>query len=95
MSLKKEIIAAVAAEEGVVKINNVARLDRYTVTVIGDPVDKLVIDFKYVVGIPGGWRKEITARDYDGIIAEIQTATEEYFQMVAKAANKHLVNGYR
>lgn len=95
MSIKSEIVDLVKSEGGSVKINEIALLYRWTKDGLGEDVDGLHITFKYVCGVRGGWSKEIIARDYDGIIAEISAATETYMQMCAEKMISNLRAGYR
>lgn len=94
MSIKKDIVAAVASENSVVKINKIAHLVRYKKDMVGYHADTLYISFDYIGGVRGGWRKDIFSRDYDGIVREICAATSEYFAMCADAINKNFLNGY-
>lgn len=95
MSIKSEITELIASGEGSVKINEITLLYRWTKDALGNDVDGLHVVFKYVSGVRGGWTKEIAARDYDGIIAEIGAAAETYMQMCAEKMISNLRAGYR
>lgn len=95
MTLKKEIMAAVNSENVDVKINNISYLHRWKKDALGEDVDRMTINFSYVAGVRGGWTKEIESRDYDGIIEEIEDATNEYMRNCAEQMIKNLRAGYR
>ena len=95
MTIKKEIQEILKKGEGSTKINNISVLSYNTENAIGENADNLVLTFKYIGGVKGGTETEIKARTYEGILAEIETATKKYFADCANELNKNLKNGYR
>lgn len=93
--MKKEIMALIASPEGQYRINNISVLRRWTKNGIGEDVDCLELFFNPINGVEfSGWTK-ITARDYDGIIEEIEQATNCFLDSVAETLVKNLKAGYR
>lgn len=95
MTLKKEIMAALEAEDAVVQLNELARIRRWKKDALGEDVDRMQVVFKYVAGVKGGWRSDIEARDYDGILEEVGSATRKYMEMCADQMAKNMKAGYR
>lgn len=94
-TIKKDIEAILNKGEGLARINNISFLSYNTTNGIGEAVDNLILAFNYIGGVKGGARVEIKARTYEGIIAEIKTATENYFATCKNELIKNLKNGYR
>ena len=86
---------ALTQEEATVRINEICYLFRFTKDALGNDVDHLILNFKYVVGIKGGVFYEVKARDYDGIIEEVFNCTKHYLEECAKKATANLRAGYR
>lgn len=95
MTIKEEIKKILNKGEGAAKINNISFLEYNTSNGIGEAVDNLILAFDYIGGVRGGARVEIKARTYSGIIAEIERATENYFESCKNELIKNLKNGYR
>lgn len=95
MTIKKEIQEMLNRGEGSTKINNISTLSYNTTNAIGENVDNLILNFNFIGGIKGGSRVEIKARTYEGIITEIEAATEKYFTDCKNELIKNLKNGYR
>lgn len=94
-TIKKDIEAILNKGEGLARINNISFLSYNATNGIGEVVDNLILVFDYIGGVRGGARVEIKARTYEGIIAEIKTATEKYFASCKNELIKNLKNGYR
>ena len=94
-TIKKDIQEILNKSEGYIRINNISTLANNTTNGIGENVDNLILVFNYIGGVKGGAMVEIKARDYDGIIAEIEKATENYFTSCKNELIKNLKNGYR
>ena len=95
MSIKTEITEMLKNGEGNVKINEVTRLTYNTRDGLGNKCDTMTCWFSFVTGVKGGKMYAINARDYDGIIAELEECMADYFAECAKAAAKNLRAGYR
>lgn len=95
MSIKREIMEAINLDEATVQLNSISYIQRWRKDYKGSDVDCMEIRFKYVVGIKGGKTYLITARDYDGIVSEINQYTAEYLSECAETAAKNLQAGYR
>lgn len=95
MSIKKDIVKLINSESDTVKLNDISYLKRYRKDYLGNDVDVLQIVFRYVIGIKGGKYYDISARDYDGVVAEIDKLTHEYLAECADEAVKNIANGYR
>ena len=95
MTIKKEIQEILKKGDGIVRINNISSLHYNTKNALNENADNLVLTFKYIGGVKGGTETEIEARTYEGILAEIETATKKYFKDCANELNKNLKNGYR
>lgn len=93
--MKKDIMALVKSAGGMYRISNIATLIRWTKVPGSADVDALEIQFDNINRVNfaiSSW--EITARDYDGIIAEAQAATHKYLSYVAYELCKNLKAGY-
>ena len=78
--MKKQIINLVNSEEGVFTLNNIAYLRRWTKDALGNPVDRLQIEFKNINGVNFAiYDAEITHRDYEGIIKECDEKIKLFF----------------
>ena len=90
---KSEIINLIQSAEGTLRINPICKLYRWTVDPLyGTPVDRLEIDFSSINGM-GRFSGSIfiNARDYKGIIDEIEAA----IRMKTQELNDYLVNALR
>lgn len=77
MSMKKEIMELINGEGGIIRINNVACLKRWTRDGLDRPVDGLELDFDAINGVCFGiYDTSVKARDYGGIIEECAALTE-------------------
>jgi len=94
-TIKKDIQEILNKGEGYARINNISTLSYNTANGIGENVGNLILIFNYIGGIRGGARVEIKARTYEGIITEIERATENYFTDCKNELIKNLKNGYR
>lgn len=78
------------------RLNNVSYLDRWTKSITGDKVDKLVLEFDIINNCYFSiFDNEIKSRDYEGIIAECQKITEAFFAEVTRTLTSNLRAGYR
>ena len=93
--MKKEIKELLSTENGWLRINQLSTLHRWTVTGIGEEVDKLELRFAPVNGREFGFSKIIKSRDYSGIIEECAAATTEFCNEVSSRLVKDLRAGYR
>ncbi|MBO7713961.1 MAG: hypothetical protein J6S85_10355 [Methanobrevibacter sp.] len=94
--MKKEIMKLVKSEEGTFRLNNISTLRRWSKDGLGNPVDKLVLDFESINHVCFGiCDTEIHARDYDGIIAECQEITTRFLDEVARSLKNDMRAGYR
>lgn len=94
--MKKNIIKLLQSDNGVYRLNNISYLVRWTNDGLGNEVDYLTINFENINGVNYGFSFYIIkARDYDGIIAECEKATNKYLTEVAKRITKDLKAGYR
>lgn len=94
-TIKKDIQEILNKGEGYARINNISTLSYNTKNALNESVDNLILIFDYIGGIRGGARVEIKARTYEGIISEIERATEKYFADCKNELVKNLKNGYR
>ncbi len=89
--MKKEIIELLNSTDATLKINPYCTLHRWT-KALGLDVDNLEACFDllpaYVVT-----HYEITARDWRGIVAEVQEIQAQAFADLAKRLNSDLANG--
>lgn len=95
MSLTKEIKALLKAEEGIVKVNNISFLKRWTKDALGDACDCLELKFDYLSGVKGGASYRIDARTYEGVMEEIEEAIRDYFTSCMNKTLSNLKAGYR
>lgn len=94
MSIKKEVMKALK-DGGIVKVNEVSYLRRWTEDALGNPCDGLALEFSYIIGANVCRTYNINARDYEGIIDEVCEKTNDYFSRCASAAASNLRAGYR
>ena len=97
MTMKKEITNLISAEEGTLRLNNVSFLRRWhTTNGLGEEYDGLEIRFDTLNGlsIKGCFAVEITSREYDGIIAECDIATQKFLDEAAKQITNDLRSGH-
>lgn len=78
----------------VLPLNNISRLNRWTRNALNEPCDCLEIEFKFVTGIKGGRSYPITARNYDGVMIEIEMYTRQYLAECVDQTIKNIKNGY-
>lgn len=96
MTFKKELTKALTTDgETTININNLTYLRRWTRDWANKEVDCLTITFGFISGIKGGMTYDIKARDYEGILDEIEKYTKEYYLACADETVKNLKNGYR
>lgn len=93
MSIKSDIINLINSDEGSVKLNHFTTLYRCT-NLFGTPVDRLKVEFGGIDRF-SSTSKSIVARDYEGIIAEVQQRITEHFLDIADSLNRELANGYK
>lgn len=92
--MKKEIEKLVKAPEGNFRINHISELHRWTVSALGERVDKLQIRFDTINGIEYDGRSYIEARDAEGIIKEVKEITEGFMAEVTRRILSNLDAGY-
>ena len=92
--MKKQIKNLLGATDSTLEINAISYLHRWTIDLLNEPCDRLDITFRFVTGIRGGRTYSITARDYDGILDEIEKYTKLYFDECAARTINNLRNGY-
>lgn len=92
--MKKEIEKLVKAPEGALRINHIAELHRWTVSALGERVDKLQIRFDKINGIEYDGRSYIEAREPEGIINEVKKITEGFMAEVTRRILSNLDAGY-
>ena len=92
--MKKDILKLIESDDCVLRINEISYLHRWKRNALDVEVDELTITFSFVVGVGGGAVYHIGARDYDGIINEIERCTKDYLKTCADKAVKDLRNGY-
>jgi 3-dehydroquinate dehydratase len=95
MSLTKEIKALFKAEEGMAKVNDISYLKRWTKNALDDACDCLELRFDYLSGVKGGASYRINSRTYEGVMAEIEEATRDYFTSCMNKTLRNLKAGYR
>ncbi|MBR4606342.1 MAG: hypothetical protein IKO41_08990 [Lachnospiraceae bacterium] len=96
MSLKTEIMDLLNGKEGMVRINNVSFLKRWTEDALGNPCDVLKLDFDTINDVNFGiYDTYVKSRDYDGIIEECAALTERFFAEVTERLCKDMKAGYR
>lgn len=89
--MKKEIMQLIESEDATLQINKYCRLHRWTKSV-SQEVDRLEVVFSITNMFSHTY--EIKARDWRGIVAEVQEAQTKAFADAADAYNKQLGNGY-
>lgn len=97
MTLKKEITNLINSEEGTLKLNSISFLRRWhTTNGLGEEYDRLEIRFDTLNGlcIKGCFAAEITSREYKGIIAECEKATQKFFEEAANQISNDLRSGH-
>ena len=96
MTLKKAITDLINAEQGSVRLNSVAVLERRTKNALNEDVDVLAIRFDALNGLYVKTRTtvDIQARDYDGVIDECCTATQTFLSEAAGQIASDLKAGY-
>lgn len=92
--MKKEIEKLVKAPEGTLRINHISELHRWTVSALGESVDKLQIRFDTINGIEYDGRGYIEARDAEGIIKEVKEITEGFMKEVTRRLLTNIDAGY-
>lgn len=96
MSIKTDIINLVNSSEGEIKIASNVILRRWMERTVGE-VDHLAVT---ITGIPadhngvGGTITDIKARDYVGIVSEIETAILTVYSNAAERLASCIKNGY-
>lgn len=93
---KSDIMKLVNSSEGIIRINPICTLRRWTVDSLGNrPVDRLSLDFDSINGMGRfvGF-VEIQSREYSGIIAEIESAIKAKMEEVSACLCTALKNGY-
>ena len=93
--MKKEIIKLVKSDDGIFKLNNICCLRRWTKSALNEDVDKLALVFLNINNVNYGGIYYITARDYDGIIKECETAINQFLKNVSDRLIVDLEAGYR
>lgn len=95
--MKNDIIALVnSTEEGFYRLNNIAKLHRYTKDALNQDCDILKIEFDNINNVNFGITViNITSRDYNGIVTECQQAISKYLEEVTRSLNNDIVAGYR
>lgn len=94
--MKKEIMELVNKNEGIVRLNEVSYLRRWTKDAMGNKVDMLRLEFDSINGVRYSlYKDDITARDYNGIIKECEIITNAFFAEVARSLTNNLKAGYR
>jgi hypothetical protein len=94
--MKKQIMNLVNSQEGSFRLNKFSSLKRWTKDALNSDIDRLQIRFDSLndICIKACPVVDITARDYDGIIEECRTATEEFFNAAIAQINNELKAGY-
>ena len=93
---KSEIMQLVKSDSGTLEVNPLCTLRRWTVDPLGNrKVDWLELDF-VAINKMGRFSGSVTisARDYSGIVAEIETAIKYRLERVAAYLCDSLRNGY-
>lgn len=91
--MKNEILTLIASPAGSFRVNSISVLVRATADYFGNKTDRLFLDFDTINGIQYCARTEITARDYAGIIAEIDEATATFMAEVTRRIRSDLKAG--
>lgn len=90
--MKKEINHLLESENASLKVNNYCTLHRWTKDILNNDVDRLVATFSITHYSSHSY--EIKARDWQGIVAEVQESQTKAFTASADELNKQLANGY-
>jgi hypothetical protein len=94
--MKKDIMALLKSENGTYRLNNISYLKRWTIDGLGNNVDCLTIEFDNINNVNYGYSSyNIFSRDYDGIIAECEKATNKYLTEVTNRLTTDLRAGFR
>ena len=90
--MKKELNALINSEDATLKINAFCYLHRWTKNALGENIDCLTVtfDLNYV----SSHTYYLAARDWQGIVAEVQEAQTKAFADAAATFNTQLKNGY-
>lgn len=92
---KTDIMDLIAADNGKLEVNPLCYLHRWTASAIGTKVDKLAVEFNSINGMGRFCGSvEIQARDYSGIVAEVETAIREKLNEVSDYLCNAFKNGY-
>ena len=93
--MKKEIMALLAEKDGYFRINNFAKLHRWTSNFTNKNLDKLAIEFDAINGVRFGIADtEIESREYAGIISECAAKMEQFWADVSERTIKELKAGH-
>ena len=93
--MKKEILNLVKSEEGILRLNNISFLRRWTKDALNNPVDKLVIEFDSINHVRYSlYERDIESRDFEGIIKECEEKTHLFLTEVSNVICSNLRNGY-
>lgn len=90
--MKKEIENLLASERADLVLNKFAFLRRWTKDGLGQPCDRLVLAVSVLSS--GDCIRDISARDWRGIVDEVQTILRDMFTRSAETLCKQLENGY-
>lgn len=90
--MKKEIINLINSANATLTINKFCKIRRWTKDALNNDVDRLEVEFsiKHVYD----YSAEINARDWQGVINEVQEHQTKAFAAAAATYNKELKNGY-
>lgn len=92
--MKKEFKELLSMESGTMRINEITHLTRWTRdTITGEEIDKLYIWFDSPTGSRLFYNAEITARDTEGIAAQIAEHTREFSRRWADYETSRIING--
>lgn len=93
--MKKEIEHLLATDEAKLKINEIFTLERDLHT---DPLLNRAIDnvwlFCELPGFPAQWSRRIAARDYAGVMAEVEATMVAMMTEATEDMAKRFKNGY-
>lgn len=95
-TLKNAIAELISSEQGTVRLNSIAVLERRTKNALNEDVDVLTIRFDTLNGLYVKTRTtvDIKAREYDGVIEECCTATQTFLSDAAGQIASDLKAGY-
>ena len=94
-TMKQEVMELVKSEYGTCRVNSICYLYRWTTTGMGETVDLMNVQFDHLNGIEYSFSRMIESRTYEGILAEVEQAINEFFEMVNERLVKNLHAGYR